>query len=95
MSTLTIALAKGRILDETLPLFAQAHLLTMAESAVLRGLCSGSRPAEIAERTGVAISTVRTHIGNIRAKTGSQSVRDLIRMVTVLPPIVPAFNRLN
>jgi DNA-binding CsgD family transcriptional regulator len=70
--------------------FARSHKLTQAEAQVLKGLCGGVPPAEIAERQGVAISTVRTQISSIRAKTGAQSIGDLVRQVAVLPPLVSA-----
>lgn len=73
--------------------FARAYHLSHAENAVLRALCGGSCPDEIARQIGVAISTVRTQIGSIRAKTGTRSIRELIRRVTSLPPIVPMLHR--
>jgi len=42
-----------------------------------------------AAETGVAMSTVRTQITSIRLKTGARSIGELVRLVTVLPPIVP------
>jgi DNA-binding CsgD family transcriptional regulator len=70
--------------------FARSHKLTQAEAQVLKALCAGAPPNEIAKRQGVAISTVRTQISSIRAKTGAQSIRDLVRQVAVLPPLVSA-----
>ena len=35
------------------------------------------------------MSTVRTQITSIRMKTGARSIGELVRLVTVLPPIVP------
>jgi DNA-binding CsgD family transcriptional regulator len=64
--------------------------LTPAETRVLELLCAGVRPTEIAGRAGVAVSTVRTQIGSIRAKTGAASIRELVRQVAVLPPLVGA-----
>lgn len=72
--------------------FAREHRVTMAEEAVLRGLCNGMPPAEIANHCGVALSTVRTQIGSLRQKTESKSIGELLRMVAVLPPIVPLLN---
>jgi DNA-binding CsgD family transcriptional regulator len=74
----------------TVEFYAQAHHLTSAESAVLKSLCSGLRPTQIAKDAGIAVSTVRTHIGAVRVKTGSRSIGELIRRVAILPPIVPA-----
>jgi DNA-binding CsgD family transcriptional regulator len=73
--------------------FAMTHGLTTAEASVLRGLCRGQRPGEIARLAGVALSTVRSQISSIRLKTAATSIGDLIRMVTVLPPILSALNR--
>ena len=74
--------------------FARSHGLTPAESRVLAALCDGQRPAEVAALCCVALSTVRTQIGSIRAKTGAPSIRALVRQVAVLPPLVGALRNL-
>lgn len=61
--------------------------LTPAEARVLALLCEGRRPAEIASRQGVAISTVRSQIAGLRHKAGAASIRDLVRQVALLPPL--------
>jgi DNA-binding CsgD family transcriptional regulator len=73
----------------SMDMYAQAHGLTTAETGVLRGLCRGETPSAIARRSGVAMSTVRTHSNSIRAKTGAATLRDLLRSVAMLPPVVP------
>lgn len=70
--------------------YARAVALTPAETRVLELLCGGVQPTVIASRQGVAVSTVRTQIGSIRAKTGANSIRELVRQVAVLPPLVGA-----
>ena len=70
--------------------FARSMQLTPTETRVLDMLCNGVRPTEVATRQGVALSTVRTQIGSIRAKTGAASIRDLVRQVGLLPPLVGA-----
>jgi DNA-binding CsgD family transcriptional regulator len=70
--------------------FAQNHGLTLAEAQVLRALCGGDAPGEVAARQGVAMSTVRSQLGSIRAKTGAGSLRDLVHQVAVLPPVLSA-----
>jgi DNA-binding CsgD family transcriptional regulator len=70
--------------------FARSQSLTPAETRVLELLCQGHKPSAIADGVGVAVSTVRTQIGSIRAKTGAASIRDLVRQVAVLPPLVGA-----
>ena len=68
--------------------FARSHGLTPAETRVLEALCNGGDPREIAEQHGVGMATVRSQIGSIRQKTGAESIRDLVRQVAVLPPMV-------
>jgi DNA-binding CsgD family transcriptional regulator len=70
--------------------FARSVNLTPAETRVLELLCSGVRPTAIAQQQNVAVSTVRTQIGSIRAKTGAGSISELVRQVAVLPPLVGA-----
>ena len=70
--------------------FARSVSLTPAETRVLELLCAGVQPSAIAERQGVAVCTVRSQIGSVRAKTGAASIRELVRQVAVLPPLVGA-----
>jgi hypothetical protein len=70
-------------------LYAEAHRLKSAESAVLKAPCNRLRPTQIANECGVAVSTVRSHIAAVPSKTGSRSIGDLIRTATVLPAIPP------
>jgi DNA-binding CsgD family transcriptional regulator len=70
--------------------YAKELLLTPAETRVLGMLCEGFQPGEIADRQGVALSTVRTQIGSIRFKTGCASIRELVRHMAQLPPLVGA-----
>ncbi len=70
--------------------YARSHGLTLTECRVLGQLCVGAAPGEIARRQGVAVSTIRTQIGSIRAKTGTPSIGALIRQVLALPPLVSA-----
>jgi DNA-binding CsgD family transcriptional regulator len=74
----------------TVDFYARAHALTATETSVLKGICGGLRPKEIARGQGVAISTVRSHICSIRIKTQTASIRELVNRVAVLPPITPA-----
>jgi DNA-binding CsgD family transcriptional regulator len=73
--------------------YARVHGLTHAESMVLGALCQGDKPLEIAQRFGVAVSTVRTQISSVRQKTQTASIRDLVRQIAVLPPIISALGR--
>jgi len=77
----------------TIDIFARTQKLTGAEASVLRGLCAGQRPKEIAFAAGVAVSTVRTQINSIRVKTRTNSIRELVERVAALPPITPAMKQ--
>jgi DNA-binding CsgD family transcriptional regulator len=70
--------------------FARCANLTPAETRVLELLCSGVRPGQISKLQNVAVSTIRTQIGSIRAKTGTTSISALVRQVALLPPMVGA-----
>lgn len=72
----------------TVDWFARTHALTSTEARVLALLCTGMRPSEVAERQGVAISTVRTHVMSIRTKTLASSIQDLVAQVARLPPMI-------
>jgi DNA-binding CsgD family transcriptional regulator len=61
--------------------------LTPTEGRVLAHLSAQQRPADIAHALCVALSTVRTHIASIRAKTGVSSIRELIQLIARLPPL--------
>lgn len=73
--------------------FAISHGLTSSETQVLVHLCNGLRPAEIASRQGVLVSTVRTQISALRCKAGCGSIDALIRRVALLPPMRSALGR--
>lgn len=74
----------------SLAMFARQHGLTQAETRVLQGLTDGDSPEAIGAQLGVRITTVRTHIVHLRAKTGAASLRELMQCVATLPPIVHA-----
>lgn len=67
--------------------FAACLGLTPAEREVLGHLSVHRKPAEIARRQSVALSTVRTHIAGIRIKTGTDSIRAVVELLARLPPL--------
>ena len=69
--------------------FARNHGLTQTEELVLTILCRGLSTPEIAVQMKVAVSTVRSHVRSLCAKTGSSGVRELVNRVAVLPPVAP------
>jgi DNA-binding CsgD family transcriptional regulator len=83
--------SKRRVCEElSVDAFARCHGLTAAETQVLKALCAGTTPNDAARRQGVRLSTVRTQIGSIRAKTGATSIRALVQQVARLPPLISA-----
>jgi len=88
-SATLMVLGKRQVCETlTIEAYARAHGLTPAETRVLAALCRGDDPGQAAQLIGVALSTVRTQIGNIRAKTGARSIRLLVREIAVLPPLM-------
>lgn len=70
--------------------FARGHALTPTEEKVLAVLCQGHSAPQVARRLGVAVSTVRSHVRSLCAKTRTNSVRELVSKVATLPPVAPA-----
>lgn len=71
--------------------FARTHGLTATEEHVLGILCQGFSAPQIARQLDVAVSTVRSHVRSLCAKTGCSGVRELVSRVAVLPPVAPPF----
>jgi DNA-binding CsgD family transcriptional regulator len=69
--------------------FARNHGLTHTEEQVLVLLCRCLSTPEIAIQMKVAVSTVRSHVRSLCAKTASSGVRELVNRVAILPPIAP------
>jgi len=77
----------------SLAMFARQHALTQAETRVLQGLSEGHSPEDLKLQLGIEITTVRTHITHLRAKTGAASLRELMRCLATLPPMVSALRQ--
>ena len=69
--------------------FARTYRLTATEEHVLGILCEGFSAPEVASRMDIAVSTVRSHIRSLCAKTRSGGVRELVSRIAVLPPMAP------
>jgi DNA-binding CsgD family transcriptional regulator/PAS domain-containing protein len=61
--------------------------LSPAQAAIALAIFNGKSPEQIAVERGVAITTLRTHLAEIFARTGAENQRDLIRLLGMLPPI--------
>ena len=70
--------------------YARTNGLTGAEARVLQALCTGELPRDFADRHGIALSTVRSHMRSVRQKTQAGSLRELVQRLAVLPPIPSA-----
>lgn len=70
--------------------FSRAYGLTPTEEHVLGILCDGYSAPDIATQMNVAVSTIRSHVRSLCAKTRSSGVRELVNRVAVLPPVAPA-----
>jgi DNA-binding CsgD family transcriptional regulator len=69
--------------------FGRSHALTATEEHVLAILCQGFSAPEVAVQMQVAVSTVRSHVRSLCAKTRTSGVRQLVNRVAVLPPVAP------
>lgn len=68
--------------------YGVSHGLTVAERSVLERLLEGLDPNDIAGAHQVAVSTVRSQVAALRAKTANGSIMDLVRKLAMLPPVV-------
>jgi DNA-binding CsgD family transcriptional regulator len=73
--------------------FARSHGLTPTEEQVLGVLCHGYSAPEVATQMQVAVSTVRSHVRSLCAKTRSSGVRELVNRLAVLPPVAASLWR--
>ena len=73
-----------------LSFFSRAHQLTATEEQVLGLMCIGLTAPEMAQRFHVAEATIRTHVRNICAKTHSSGIREVVKRLAILPPLMAA-----
>ncbi len=70
--------------------FARAYQLTRAEEQILGLLCAGHTAPEMARQLQVGEATVRTHIRSICQKTNSHGIREVLKRLALLPPLMAA-----
>lgn len=89
-SGLTVAVFGRRRLCEPISVqcFARTCGLTPAESTVLELLSEGLTPNDIAQLNEVCLTTVRSQVLAVRLKVGVSSIRRLLQLVAMLPPMV-------
>ena len=85
-----LAITCRQVLCEQISLhfFAQSYGLTRTEEAILMALAQGMEVEDIVRERSLAVSTVRSHVKQLRIKTQSGSMRELLNKVSVLPPVV-------
>lgn len=62
--------------------------LSPSQASIARAIFDGKAPEEIAHERGVRISTLRSHLTEIFARTGTENQRDLVRLLAMLPPLL-------
>ena len=74
------------------PSFGTARLIELfrlspAQAILAIGLYEGKSFEDIADERGVKVTTLRTHFAEVLARTGSTSLRDLVRLLGSIPPL--------
>lgn len=69
------------------PAFSTMYRLTAAEAMLVEHLAAGEPLADIAERRRVRISTLRSQLSTVLAKTGVRRQGDVIRLLSEWPPV--------
>lgn len=67
-------------------LFQRLYGLTTSEALILKHLCDGLKPQDIADHLHVSIKTVRTHLSNLFAKTSTSRQPELMRLALASQP---------
>ena len=80
---------KNHLADQLSALFG----LTPTEAKIANALADGMQAGEIAEQFDVKISTVRTHISNILAKSGARQQNDFLVMIRRVELPVPVADK--
>ncbi|MFT4242092.1 MAG: hypothetical protein QM569_07400 [Acidovorax sp.] len=86
-SVMLMLLDPARQSGPALDFVVRAFGLSAAQARLLPLLLENLAPAEMAERLQVKISTVRSQLSAIFAKTGTTRQQELIRLLGALPPI--------
>ncbi len=73
-----------------LSFFSRSYRLTATEERVLGLMCTGLTAPEMAQQLNVGEATIRTHVRNICTKTHSNGIRDIVKRLAMLPPLMAA-----
>ena len=84
-AALWIAHADAKLADHRT--LANFFGLSEAEARLGAALLAGSTPRECARQAGVGLTTVRTHLHNMFAKTGARRQAELVALLATVPPL--------
>lgn len=74
-------------LESAGPMVASVFGLTRAEQRVFEGIAAGQSVEQVAEHLGIAMSTVRTHLLRVFAKTQTSRQADLVTLAANFLPL--------
>lgn len=86
MSFLLVIHSNPNARAESLTAFAALYQFTPSELVVLKALLRDESPEQIAENLQVGITTIRSHLLNLRRKTGTRQIGSLIRLASQVAP---------
>lgn len=69
-------------------LIRRVHRLSRVETGVAEGLLGGHSVSEVGEELGISVNTVRFHLKNLFAKTGTSRQGDLIRVLSATAQVL-------
>jgi DNA-binding CsgD family transcriptional regulator len=69
-------------------LIRRVHRLSRVETGVAQGLLRGHSVSEVGEELGISVNTVRFHLKNLFAKTGTSRQGDLIRVLSATAQVL-------
>ncbi|BAM92854.1 putative transcriptional regulator, LuxR family [Bradyrhizobium oligotrophicum S58] len=89
--TAAVVVCKTRLELPLAPdIIGRAYQLTPTELRVLLALVNVGGISEVAASLGVSVSTIKTHVGRLFAKTGSARQADLVKLVAGFRPMFVA-----
>jgi DNA-binding CsgD family transcriptional regulator len=71
-----------------LSFYSRAHQLTASEKTILGLMCAGHSASDMVTQLKVAQATVGTHVRNISNKTRCKGIREIVKNLAVLPPLM-------
>jgi len=89
--TAAVVVSKTRLdVPRTPEIIGRAYQLTPTELRVLLAIVDIGGVSDVAASLGVSVSTIKTHVGRLFAKTGSTRQADLVKLVAGFRPMFVA-----